>query len=115
MSNKQNDAYFENLEEKKVKDISSWEDEVLKIGGFYKTKVGGWFFVNKYIEKDLIGGRFIYIDASGYDEDIVDVKEEALRKELLDGVCWTGKYHRQKGLYAVWDGANKETLVYLQK
>ena len=90
-------------------------NEVLKIGGFYKTKDDGWFFVNKYIEKDLIGGRFIYIDEYGYDEEIADIKEKDLREKLLDGVCWTGKYHRQKGLYAVWDGGNKETLVYLQK
>lgn len=91
-------------------------EDTLKIGGFYKTKDNGWFFVNKYLKKDgLIAGRFIYIDESGYDEEIVDLEEHELRKQLLDEVCWTGKYHKVKGLYAVWDGGNKETLVTLQQ
>ena len=91
-------------------------NDILKIGGFYRTKDGGWFFLNKYLKKDgLIAGRFIYIDESGYDEEIVDLEEHELREQLLDGVCWTGKYHKQKGLYAVWDGGNKDTIVILQK
>ena len=91
-------------------------DDILKIGGFYKTKDEGWFFVNKRLpNSSLIVGRFIYIDELGYDEDIVEMDEEKIKSKLLDGICWTGKYHREKGLYAVWDGANKNTLVYLQK
>ncbi len=85
----------------------------LKIGGFYKTKDNGWFFCN-HRGNGYIQGRFIYIDKDGYDEDIVDIKEEKVKEQLLDGICWVGKYSKTRGLYAVWDGGNKETLVYLQ-
>jgi len=84
-----------------------------KIGGFYETKDNGWFFVNK-MKGEEISGRFIYIDESGYDEEITDIKKTELEPQLLDGVCWVGKYHRTKGLYEVWDGGNKRTIRKLQ-
>jgi len=87
---------------------------MLKIGGFYRIKDGSWFFVNKKFSDGVISGRFIYIEPDFYDEDIVDISEKELSEKLVDGICWTGKYHRKYGLYAVWDGANKKTMVKLQ-
>jgi len=84
-----------------------------KIGGFYETKDKDWFFINEMKGND-ISGRFIYIDDEFYDEDIVDITKQELAEKLLDGKCWVGRYDKDKGLYAVWDGANKSTLRKLR-
>ena len=85
-----------------------------KIGGFYEMKDNGWLFVNK-IRDDILIGRMIYIDADGVDEEIMEIESKDAQKLLINNICWVGKYHKNFGLYQVWDGASKSTIRILQE
>jgi len=104
---------LEDALENALDEVFEGDSANFKIGGVYKTKGDGFFYLNK-MTGNKITGRFIYIDDGDYDEDLVETTKEQLAGELLDGICWVGRYSTDKGLYEIWDGVNKSTAQRLQ-
>jgi len=89
--------------------------EIIKQGGCYKMKNEGWLIVG--VNKgDYYQCRDIIIDDSGYDEEIRDMTDEQIRKEANLDVCFRPYYHKEYGLYKVWDETKpKSEEIILQK
>jgi hypothetical protein len=89
-------------------------NQEIKMGGCYKTDEG-WLIVGikkgkTYQTQDII------IDEGGYDEEIADMTEDKIRKIANLTICYRPYYHKQKGLYKVWDETkNKNNEMILQK
>ena len=88
--------------------------EIIKRGGCYKTEEG-WLIVgvkkgNTYQVQDII------IDEGGYDEEISDMTEEKIRECADLTICYAPSYHKQKGLYKVWNQEKPHSeAIILQK
>lgn len=88
--------------------------EQIKMGGCYKTN-DGWLIVG--VKRDgTYQCRDIIVDEDGYDEEIGDFTESKIRKIADLSICYRPYYHREKGLYAVWDESKlkSEGLITLQ-
>ncbi len=89
-------------------------ENVIKIGGAYKSKDGGSFlYVNKKMGVDLYSVRDIIVDEDGDDIEILDMTTEEIREKYDTENCWTLLWHKKYGVYGYWDGANRETFVLL--
>ena len=77
----------------------------IKIGGCYQKKdKSGWLLVlNKWDDTWLT--RDIEIYEYGYDEEIADLTKEDIEKIADLSICYRPYYHKEKGLYAVWNEA----------
>jgi len=78
--------------------------ENIKIGGCYqkKNKCGWLLVLNKYGDGTW-QTRDIEIDGYGYDEEIADLTKEDIKKIADLSICYRPYYHKEKGLYAVWN------------
>ena len=91
--------------------------ENIKIGGCYQKKdKTGWLLVlNKY-DNNTWQTRDIEMDDTFYDEEIADLDREQI-EEIADlSICYRPYYHKEKGLYAIWDEAKPhDQRIILQK
>jgi len=87
---------------------------LIKIGGFYKLKgsQNEYVFIQKKIA-DKVEAVFVDITPNSYSEDheLIPIKE---LEEMIEPKCYTALRSRKYEMfYAMWDGANKETFVYI--
>jgi len=86
----------------------------IKIGGFYKLKdsQNEYVFVQKKIA-DKVEAIFVDITPNSYSEDheLISTKE---LEQMIEPKCYTPfRSKKHEMFYAIWDGANKETFVYI--
>ena len=77
--------------------------EIIKSGGCYKTKDGGWIIITTYSDKNHRVCHLCYNDEDGYDEEIRDMTDDQIREIADLSVCYVPYYRKGKGLYKVWD------------
>lgn len=88
---------------------------MIKIAGCYKSKTNNdWILVNKKYGDGTYKCHIVSIEEDGYDEEIEDLTEKEIAEEFDTSVCYVPVYHKIYGLYKVWDGANRNTEIWLQ-
>ena len=86
----------------------------IKIGGFYKLKdsQNEYVFVQKKVT-DKAEVVFVEITPNSYSEDheLISTKE---LEQMIEPKCYTAfRSRKYQMFYAMWDGGNKETFVYI--
>ena len=87
---------------------------LIKIGGFYKLKSSQNEYV--FVQKKVVNKAeviFVDITPNSYSEDheLIPIKE---LEQIIEPKCYTAfRSRKYEMFYALWDGANKETFVYI--
>jgi len=89
-------------------------NEVIKIGGTYKGKDENWLVIQNRLKNGKYTVFDIMYDDGDYDCDILEMDTNEIQKKADISVCYSGKF-RDGCLYAVWDGADKDTIRYINK